>query len=167
MADPTSSRQAPEVFRSRVDLWLVAVALVVAVGGLAVAMTVPSTNAGLGKDAGVAIGAAAAVLVLLLFWWTYRTTVYTLDDDALDVRCAGLHRRVAYRDITGVQYSTDASSAPALSLRRLKVCYGRDDGLLISPRDREAFIAALQRRLSASDRSGGGRRESGGRAPAG
>ena len=135
------------MFRSRVDPWLVLVALVATVGGLAVAMVSPSSNAGLGKSVGIAIAGIAALLVLLLFWWSSRSTSYTLDEDTLDVRSAGLHWHIACRDITRVEYSSNPLSSPALSLRRLKVCYGKHGWLLISPQDREAFIAALQRRV--------------------
>ena len=147
MADPTASRHAPEVFRSGVDLRIVFVILLGTVGALAAVMAAPSTNAGLGKDAAIVIAATVAALVLGLFWWTYRSTAYTLHDDTLDVRCGGLHWRVACRDITRVEFTNSVRSAPALSLRRLRVCYGESGGLVISPRDREAFIEALRRRV--------------------
>ncbi len=147
MTSEPNSPGPDQVFRSRVDLWLVLVALVASVGGLAVAMASPSTNAGLGRGVGIGITGGTGLLVVLLFWWTYRSTAYTLDDDTLDVRCGGLHWHVACRDITRVEYSGNVLSAPALSLRRLKVCYGKSGWLLISPQDREAFIAALQRRV--------------------
>ncbi len=147
MADHTVPAPSAEIFRSRVDVWLVVVVLVATVGGLAAAMVIPSTNAGLGKGPGLLIAGVAALLVLALFWWSYRSTAYILNDHALDVRCAGLHWQIPCRDITRVAYSRSPLSAPALSMRRLRVYYGTYGWLLISPRDREAFIASLQRRV--------------------
>ena len=112
MAHDSSAPLPDEVFRSRVDAWLVVLVVGVLVAGLWLAMTGPSSRAGLGKGAGVAI-----------MW------------------------HIAYRDITSVRLSHNPLSAPALSLRRLEIRYGKHAWVLISPRDRDAFIASLRRRV--------------------
>jgi Bacterial PH domain len=147
MAHPHRSGSPVEIFHSGVDPWLIAVVLLATLGSLGVAMVVPSTRGGLSREVGIAIAGGTAGLVLLLFYWSYRTTTYVLDVDSLRVRCAGLRWQIAYRDVRRVEFSNSALSAPALSLRRLKVCYGAAGSLVISPDDREAFIAALQRRV--------------------
>jgi len=135
-----------EVFRSKVDLWLVLLVFGGTLGGLAVAMSSPSSRAGLPRAAGVGIMAVTTALLVLLGVWTYRTTAYVLDDDAMYVRCAGLNWHIAYRDIKSVRATHNPLSAPALSVDRLEIRYGKYAWVLISPKDRAAFIAALKRR---------------------
>jgi membrane protein YdbS with pleckstrin-like domain len=125
---------AAEVYPSRVDAWLVAV-LALAVGlcvwqGLA-----------MGSVLSLAIGAATLAAVLAL-------TVpcrYTLEADHLAVRCGLIRQRVPYARIRGVQASRNPLSAPALSLRRVKITLERGF-VLVSPRERERFMVELRRR---------------------
>ncbi|HUX35166.1 MAG TPA: PH domain-containing protein [Gemmatimonadaceae bacterium] len=135
-----------EVFRSRVDAWLVVMIVAITVVPLVILMTVQPSRADLGAGAAVIIAVAAMALVLLLFAWTYRSTSYLLTDAALIIRCGPLNWHVAYRDITGVAKTSNPMSSAALSLRRLEIRYGERRYVLISPPDRDAFIAALRRR---------------------
>ncbi|HEU4988637.1 MAG TPA: PH domain-containing protein [Gemmatimonadaceae bacterium] len=155
MGSSFTSQPPDEVFRSRVDAWLVVLVLVIAVGGLGVAMANPNTRAGLGPGAGTVIAGFAAAAVLLLFRWSYRSTTYVLGADALVVRCAGMRWRVPYGEIRRVEYTSNPISSPALSLRRLAVSYGAAGWLLVSPTDRAAFVAALARRVPGLEVRGG------------
>jgi len=147
MTSESDSSIPDEVFRSRLDAWLVVLVVGIQVVGLWLAMTSPSTQAGLGKGAGVTIMVLSTALLLVLFWWLYRSTAYTLTDDSLFVRCGPLNWHIAYRDITSVSWTNNPISSAALSLRRLKISYGKWAFVMISPPDRDAFIAALRRRV--------------------
>jgi membrane protein YdbS with pleckstrin-like domain len=136
-----------EVFRSRVDLWLVVLIVAITIVPLVILMTVQPSRADLGTRPAMIIAVASMALVLLFFGWTYRTTSYTLTDDALFVRCGPLNWHVAYRDIASVERTFNPMSSAALSLRRLEIRYGKRGFVLISPPDREAFIEALRRRV--------------------
>lgn len=136
-----------EVFRSRVDTWLVVMIVGITVVPLVILMTGQSSRAALGAGAAVIIVVASVALVLLLFAWTYRSTSYTLTDAALIVRCGLLNWHVAYRDITGVAKTSNPRSSAALSLQRLEIRYGNRGYVLISPPDRDAFLVALRRRV--------------------
>lgn len=85
---------------------------------------------------GVAVGAMALV------------AFDALSATQLVIRSGLVRWRIAYADITGVEPSRSLWSAPALSLRRVGVRYaGRFQ--LVSPRDRERFITALNGRVRA------------------
>jgi hypothetical protein len=59
---------------------------------------------------------------------------YTLEPQQLLIRSGIIRQRIPYRDITSVEPSRSLWSAPALSLRRVKVSHGRGF-CLVSPRE--------------------------------
>ncbi|MGA9837628.1 MAG: PH domain-containing protein [Gemmatimonadaceae bacterium] len=141
----TSAAAPDEVFRSRVDLWLVAL-IAVGIGVPIVIVSGPGTDP-TGALVGRAMVGVTSVLLVLFLSWLYRTTRYTLGPDALTVQSGPENWRIPYRDVKSVRRSLNPLSAPALSIRRLKILYGPDAWVLISPPDREAFIAALGKRV--------------------
>ena len=80
---------------------------------------------------------------------------YTLAKDHLVVRTGIVRWRIAYTDVTDIAPSREIWAAPAMSLQRVKIRYGSGRSMLISPRERERFIAELGRRVQASKISGG------------
>ena len=135
-----------ETFPSRVDAWLV----VVVVGAVAlVAVEALSAFARSPLEGWLNLGFLAGMLALVLL--VAYPCSYTLTATQLVIRAGLVRWRIDYADITGVEPSRSLWSAPALSLRRVKVSYaGRFQ--LVSPRDRERFIAALNERVSAARR---------------
>lgn len=73
---------------------------------------------------------------------------YELEPEGLLIRCGRREQRIAYRDIVALAYSRNLAAAPALSLRRVLIRHGRWSGQLVSPRDREGFMQALQARVT-------------------
>ncbi len=73
---------------------------------------------------------------------------YTLTDDAILIRCGLLRQRIALKDVRAIELSDCPLSAPALSLRRIRIetMNGREQ--LISPRDREGFIAEVRAKIT-------------------
>lgn len=131
-------------YPSRVDTWLVLV-LLCAVGlvlfqALSLYPRSPSESL-------LSLGTLVAMFILgLLIGYPCE---YTLTEAHLVVRSGLIRRRIPYSEITGVEPSRSLWSAPALSLRRVKVSYaGRFQ--LVSPKEREQFIQALTGRVSAS-----------------
>jgi hypothetical protein len=88
--------------------------------------------------AGVLIGSLMAAFAI--------PCVYTLTDESLKIKCGILEDDVPLTKIRKTEKSSSTCSVPALSLRRVKITL--DDGYrLISPRDRDGFIADLTARL--------------------
>lgn len=68
---------------------------------------------------------------------------YTISPKGLKIRCGLAEEEIPLERITGVELSSCLLSAPALSLRRVKVQL-QDGYRLISPQSREEFVAQLQ-----------------------
>jgi len=143
---PRSGANGPEVYPTRVDAWLVV--LVAA----AVAMCFIQAWSLLASSAGQALAAFAigvftlgAVLALTV------PCRYTLEADHLLIRCGIIRRRIPFAKIDRIETSWSPLSAPALSLRRVRIGYGRSFQL-VSPRERDRFIEALRERVAGAGR---------------
>ena len=97
-----------------------------------------------GDARGPIAGAVILILVELFFFESVlRSTYYVIDGDTLVIRSSFITWRVPIREISSVKPTRSALSSPALSLDRLRIQYGRK-AILISPEDRERFLAALR-----------------------
>jgi hypothetical protein len=121
-------------FASKVDRWVIAV-LALPLGSSAIG----AATSGMPLTWLVPALMTAGMLPLLLW------TEYELTSSTLRIRCGFFRTSVPLAAIEKVQPSRSALSAPALSLDRLDVQY-RGGRVLISPRDRAGFIAALRQR---------------------
>ncbi|MGE3274535.1 MAG: PH domain-containing protein [Vicinamibacterales bacterium] len=87
-----------------------------------------------------------AVGVTVLKVWMMRATRYVITDQTLQVGCGPIYRRaIPLRQIERVRGTTSLMAGPALSLDRLEIA-GAHGSVLVSPRDPQAFLAALLRR---------------------
>jgi hypothetical protein len=128
-------------FPSRVDAWLAGLVIVTVGLALFQAISVYSRSP---TESLISLGVIAFLLVLgRLVGYPCE---YTLTPTHLLIRFGVLQRRIAYDEITSVEPSCSVWSAPALSLRRVKVSYA-GGFQLVSPKDREHFIASLRQRL--------------------
>jgi hypothetical protein len=145
MATETIPSLPDETFQSGVDLWLIVV-IVVAVGAPIVFVAAPPPAA---HDIWLArlIVLGTTVFIAVILATFLRGTDYTLRRDDLYVRGGPLKWSVPYRAIHAVEWTHTLISAPAPSLKRLRIRYGTYAWVVISPRDRNAFVAALQRRV--------------------
>ena len=126
-------------YASKVDWWLgilVVLAPVVAVGGALAALSsgAPST-----------VAVAGVVIIAIVYLGAVFPMRYGIDDDVLVVRYGLIRQRVPLADITRVERTRNPLSSPALSLDRLMIHYGRRR-IMISPGEREDFLAELARR---------------------
>ena len=126
-------------FRSAVDAWVYALVVslpVVLVWGVvptlasANSTTIVLTVAGLGL-------VAIAPAFLLLF------TYYRIDSTLLRIQAGPFSWAIPLDQIRSVTPSRSLVSSPALSFSRLKISYGRQRFILVSPKNRAAFIEAL------------------------
>jgi Bacterial PH domain len=124
------------------------VALILIGLGVPVMIVLHPMVTGLGLGAARMMVFSATGLVVAFLGWLYATTGYTLGADALVVRSGPLRWTIPYSDIESVRHTTNVGSAPAMSLQRLELRYGSAQSVVISPRNRDAFIAALRRRVA-------------------
>lgn len=127
-------------FRSKIDLWL---GLILGVVPLLLLRPLWQLLQGPGQWP---VALLLALLGIGLPLSVLAATWYTVTDTALIVRCGLFRWSVPLADITALEPTQDVLSSPALSLDRLRVDYGPGRSLMISPRQREAFRAALRAR---------------------
>jgi hypothetical protein len=82
-----------------------------------------------------------AALMLIPFFGTE----YTLTNDQLQVDSGFSVQKIELTDITYIMPTQSMSSAPALSLDRIKILY-KDKEILISPKDKPRFYREIQAR---------------------
>jgi len=126
------------VYRSAVDFWLV----IVIYSGPAALLSVALYSWAEGRPdiSGASLMAFAGLV--LLFRLLTSPCRYTLTDDSLNIRCGILFRSVPLSRVRSAELSSTWESAPAMSLRRVKIVL--DQGhRIVSPVDRQAFIADL------------------------
>jgi len=121
---------------SKVDSWFYLVVIGVAV--LPVLM-------------GVMIGAWALFgflicgLVVAFMLWLVRATKYVVTEDALIIHGGLFKKTIPLSTILSVTETRNPLSSPAFSLDRLEIEFGEGKIILISPKDKPAFMADLER----------------------
>jgi hypothetical protein len=129
-------------FRSRVDPWI-PILLIVAVAGMISALI-----AVLLGDAGRLekwIVATVTVLGVTLIASTLLRTHYTVSCGNLRVVSGPFAWNIAIAEITDISETRSPLSSPALSLNRLKIRYGRNRCIMVSPEDKKGFLEAIEK----------------------
>jgi hypothetical protein len=89
------------------------------------------------------------VLAVAIFFWV-RSIRYTLSEESLEIYMGlGMKRKIPLASIRKVALSNNPISSPAASLQRIAIHYDRWGYILISPKNREAFIEELEKRREA------------------
>jgi len=130
------------VFPSKVDAWLAAIVVVAAVAALCVTGALLVSDVPSRLPLAVFLGAIGGVLPL----WVMGATRYIVGPGELRIVSGPFRWRVPLSEIRAVAPTRNPLSSPALSLDRLRIEYGRGKWIMISPRDRQAFVSELRRR---------------------
>ncbi|MEZ4700978.1 MAG: PH domain-containing protein [Rhodothermales bacterium] len=131
-------------FPSRRDAWLLALVGVGFLGTVISMFGLLSSS----EPAFVRYGLPALMVATFAFvGWIFASTRYELTDTTLTARSGPLQWHVALDQIEEVYPTRNPLSAPALSIHRLGIrVRGGGLVLLISPADRDGFLAELVRR---------------------
>lgn len=132
-------------YATKVDGWLKLISAVYIVISLGLPAWHLGSMISLGEpfDPGITV---LPLAVLALMWMIAYPCEYTFEPKSLVIRSGLLRIRVPLLAITSVSPSRNPLSAPAWSLDRLDVRYGRTRRVLISPREKAEFLAELVRR---------------------
>jgi len=91
-------------------------------------------------------GAFTVVLTAIFAGYIFLSIRYAVRGNFLIVSCGFLYREeIPISGISEVRRSRDISSAPAASLRRLEIRYGKGKRVLVSPEREDFFISLLFR----------------------
>ena len=128
-------------FRSKVDGWFIPmmvisfVGLVVGLGGVMLSPMPWSLRV---------ILSIAIVAIMYLLVAVSRNTYYEIVGTDLLVRSGPLKWTIPIAEIQDITPSRNILSAPALSLDRLKIRFGKRAFILVSPEDKEGFLRAIR-----------------------
>lgn len=129
-------------YPSAVDWWIGALLIGAPLLSVLLGVSLLFVNLGAGLYitlSGLAIGAVIYALC--------HRCDYTLTDDTLHIRSGWIEDSVDLRRILKAEKSSALWSAPALSIHRVKLTL-HGGTCLISPKDRDAFLADLHARLT-------------------
>ncbi len=132
-------------FRSKIDAWLL-ILLIVAVAGLLVTLVAVLSSYASGTEKLLVAG--LTFLGVLLIVSMLLRTYYTVDDEKLRVVSGPFRWTIPISEIADISESRSALSSPALSLDRLKISYGRNRHILVSPADKKKFLKAIGKSAS-------------------
>lgn len=131
-----------KVYASKIDTWLALVIVSIVIACFIVFISVASS----GSIVAILVSAPALIFGAGLPLWLMKSTVYTLTDETLFVKSGPFKWQVPVNQINSVTPTSNPLSSPALSLDRLRIEYGRWGSIMISPKDKEAFIQDLEAR---------------------
>lgn len=128
-------------FRSKIDGWFIPI-MVISFAGLVVALGAVMLSPMSWLLRVVAIAAIVAIMYLLVA--ISRNTYYEIVGTDLLVRSGPLKWTIPVADIQEITPSRNILSAPALSLDRLKIRFGKRMFVLVSPEDKDGFLRAIR-----------------------
>ncbi|MCW4469425.1 PH domain-containing protein [Flavobacterium sp. MFBS3-15] len=122
-----------KIYRSKIDLWLFLLIFGILGGILIESILV--------REWLVLAIILPVIIFIALLMYSLR---YIIDGDVLEIRTGILGKtKIPISGIKSVEKTRNPLSAPAMSLKRLEIMYGKYDFALISPTDRDAFINDL------------------------
>ena len=131
---------AAKRFSSKIDRWILVLLIVViivqiiAVGGAALQAGDPLATTGL---------VMTMIAIIGLMVWLLVGTHYTVDGNTLRIVSGPFRWKVPIDTITAVEATKSPISSPALSLDRLRLRYGNNRCIMISPADKAGFLRAI------------------------
>jgi membrane protein YdbS with pleckstrin-like domain len=137
MSEAVSSDRR-KVYRSAIDLWIA----VILIGPPFFAAFLGCSLWIQGNAEGSWILLATSLATLLLTLLLVFPCRYTIDEDDLLIRCGVIRHQIPLKTIQRVEPSRTLASGPALSMSRVLVVT-RLKNYVVSPKDREGFIAEL------------------------
>ncbi len=126
-------------FRSTVDSWIYVFAIALPL--IVISTIAPSlANA----EVSTILYLALTIIPLVLIpAWLLMSTYYRVDSTIMRVQAGPFCWSIPLDQIRNVTAERSLSAAPALSANRLRIDYGRQRSIRVSPKNRAAFITAI------------------------
>ncbi len=128
-------------YKSKIDWWVGAI-----LGGPVLLLVGILIHSGInfsGKD--ILVLVLVSLPTIFSFWLVgsvFFGTYYLISDGVLTVRCGVLmNTKIKISEITSILPTKTKLSSPALSTDRLEIRYGKYGKVVISPENKESFIA--------------------------
>ena len=132
-----------QIFKSKIDLWI---GFIIAVSAfLCAAISLPlllSSSIANVLIAVLMLGLGSAFPIWLLF-----STNYSTNEKDLLIKCGPFRWVVPLATITSVKETKNPLSSAALSLDRLQISYQSGKSIMVSPKDKQRFISAINQEI--------------------
>ena len=129
----------PTVYDSAIDLWVAALILLSPLASAVIGVYLLIQGQADGAMYLFLVGAGSLILTIA---FTHPCR-YTILKESISIRCGILFYQIPLAEIESVEPSSSWLSGPALSTRRVKL-KTKKRTILISPRERDIFIADLR-----------------------
>ena len=126
-------------FASKIDTWLMSVIVVTVLVSMGAAILSLMIGGLIGCLSALLIAVVGAVLPV----WLLLSTKYVVNNESLIVRSGPFSWLIPVGVISSVQETQNSLSSPALSLDRLRISYGESKSIMVSPKDKRQFRAAI------------------------
>ncbi|ETR94271.1 PH domain-containing protein [Acinetobacter lactucae] len=133
-------------FRSKIDWWLLLI-FIVTTAIIVMKIYEANHNYSLASNFPYLIFYS---LIILIIWLPIFNTYYVVENNTLIIKSLLFSWKININDITQIEPTHNPLSSPALSLDRLKIYYmknGEVTSVMISPKDKETFLQAINKRL--------------------
>lgn len=133
-------------FRSKIDWWLLLIFIVITAN---IVIKIYETNH-LYSLASNFPHLIIYSLVIFIIWLPIFNTYYVVENNTLVIKSLVFRWKIKLNDITQIEPTHNPLSSPALSLDRLKIYYMKNEKIatvMISPKNKEAFLQAINKRL--------------------
>jgi len=133
-------------FRSKIDWWLLLIFIVIT-ANIVIKIYEANHHYSLASNFPHLI---IYSLVIFIIWLPIFNTYYVVENDTLVIKSLVFRWKININDITQIEPTHNPLSSPALSLDRLKIYYmknGKIATVMISPKNKEAFLQAINKRL--------------------
>ncbi|MDP2560599.1 PH domain-containing protein [Psychrobium sp. 1_MG-2023] len=131
------------IFHSTIDSWLIILLVLTLLGSLSLLLKLQSMD----SLEEYLFASAFIFFTLILPSWVLLRNLYEITNDNLIVGFGPLTWHIPYKSITKISHTTEASLAPALSFHRIKIHYGINQVIMISPKDENHFLNLLKRHV--------------------
>lgn len=133
-------------FRSKIDWWLLLIFIVIT-ANIVIKIYEANYHYSLASNFPHLI---IYSLVIFIIWLPIFNTYYVVENGTLVIKSLVFRWKININDITQIEPTHNPLSSPALSLDRLKIYYmknGKIATVMISPKNKEAFLQAINKRL--------------------
>jgi len=133
-------------FRSKIDWWLLLIFIVIT-ANIVIKIYEANHHYSLASNFPHLI---IYSLVIFIIWLPIFNTYYVVENGTLVIKSLVFRWEININDITQIEPTHNPLSSPALSLDRLKIYYmknGKIATVMISPKNKEAFLQAINKRL--------------------
>ena len=132
-----------QIFKSKIDLWI---GFIIAVSAfLCAAISLPLLLSS--SIANVLIAVLILGLGSAFPIWLFFSTNYSTNEKDLLIKCGPFRWVVPLATITSVKETKNPLSSPALSLDRLQISYQSGKSIMVSPKDKQRFISAINQEI--------------------